>query len=31
MEERDTGLPPQSWDERIKAGHTATKTVETTF
>ena len=30
MEERDTGLPSQSWDERIKAGQTA-KTVETTF
>ena len=31
MEERDTGLPPQSWDERVKAGQTAAKIVETTF
>ena len=28
---RDTGLPPQSWDERMKAGQTAAKIVETTF
>jgi dihydropyrimidine dehydrogenase (NAD+) subunit PreA len=31
MEERDTGLAPQSWDERVKAGLTMAKIVETTF